>query len=70
MSYDIVISTKAKNHTQDSYDYYETEQQQLGERFLRTHEEHYEKLRKILSIIRLYLPKKTCAFLQYNTSLL
>ena len=45
MKFTLVISEKAKNHSQDAYDYYETAQEMLGERFLQTIEQQYEKLK-------------------------
>jgi hypothetical protein len=45
MKFTLVISEKAKNHSQDAYDYYEPIQEMLGERFLKTIEQQYEKLK-------------------------
>jgi plasmid stabilization system protein ParE len=45
MKFTLVISEKAKKHSQEAYDYYETKQQMLGERFLQTIEHQYEKLK-------------------------
>ncbi len=45
MSYIIVILPAAKNHTQDAFEYYETVQQNLGDRFLQTIEKQYDELK-------------------------
>jgi plasmid stabilization system protein ParE len=45
MKFTLVISEKAKNHLQEAYDYYEKAQEMLGERFLQTIEQQYEKLK-------------------------
>ncbi len=46
MQFEIVLTFKAKNHTQQAYDHYESVQSNLGERFLSLLELHYEKLSK------------------------
>ncbi len=45
MNFTLIISENAKNHSQVAYDYYEKVQEMLGERFLRTLEQQYEKLK-------------------------
>ena len=45
MNFSIVISHKARDHTQKAYEYYESKQPSLGERFLATLELQYDKLK-------------------------
>lgn len=44
MAYKIVITEQAKEDTQTAYDYYETQQQNLGEEFLQEIVNRYDDL--------------------------
>jgi plasmid stabilization system protein ParE len=45
MKFTIVILEEAKKHTDEAYEYYERSQELLGERFLQTIEQQYDKLK-------------------------
>lgn len=68
MSYRITLSPIAKDHTQDAYEYYESQQLFLGDQFLTTLEMHYDELSVHPQHYSFITDKKIYVFLSWISS--
>lgn len=63
MKFDLVILEEAKNHLHEAYNYYETSQHSLGERFLEIIEQQYKKIENNPQYYSFISDKKDLRFL-------